>query len=147
MLQSITKKNLREKIFPHTRWAGYLWPKRNPPTGKTPTVYIIILINREKSKKPDLRDVGAAAQNILLSLLSLGLGSCWIASINRRPIRQILKIPSKYKIDSLIAAGYPAESPKLETDSKNIKYWLDRKGRLHVPKRPLNDILHYNQIK
>ena len=91
--------------------------------------------------------MGAAAQNILLSLLGFGVGSCWIASINRRAIRQILKIPSKYKIDSLIAAGYPAEFPKLETDSKNVKYWLDRKGRLHVPKRPLKDILHYNKIK
>ncbi len=143
----ITDKDLRNKVFPNTRWAGYVWPKRTPPAKKTPTVYIIILINKEKTKKPDLRDVGAAAQNILLSLVCFGLGACWLAAIDRKKIRKILNIPSKYKIDSLIAAGFSAEKPKLEIDSKNIKYWLDKKGRLHVPKRRLADIIHYNKIR
>lgn len=143
----ITDKTLRDKIFPLTRWAGYLWPKRVPPKGKTPMAYIVILINKKKTKKPDLRDVGAAAQNIILSLLHFGLGTCWIASIDREAMRKIIKIPKKFGIDSVIAAGYPDESPKLETKRKDVKYWLDKKGRLHVPKRPLRDIIYHNRIK
>lgn len=139
----IRDKDLREKVFPHTKWAGYLYPRRIPPQGKRPVFYIFILVNKEKSTKPDLRDVGAAAENILLALSCFGLGGCWIASLNRGSLRKILNIPANYNIDSLIAAGYPDESPKLETSSKTVKYWLDKKGHLHVPKRPLQDILHY----
>jgi nitroreductase len=142
----ITRKDLREKIFPCTRWAAYVWPNRVPPSGKRPTFYVVILINKEKTKKPDLRDVGAAAENILLSLLCFDLGGCWIASLDRRKLRKILQLPSKYKIDSIIAAGYPQENPKLETKKDDVKYWLDSKGRLHVPKRPLEEIFHYNTI-
>jgi len=139
----VTKPKLCEKAFPHTRWAGYLYPKRMPPKGKRPTVYIFILANRNKSKQPDSRDAGAAAENIILSLLAQGIGTCWIGAIDREALRKLLKIPSKYTLDSLIACGYPAEKPKLETSSKNVKYWLDKKGRLHVPKRPLKDMLHF----
>jgi nitroreductase len=140
----VKDKDLRNKIFPHTLWAGYIRPARTPYVNQQPTFYIFILSNKEKSKKPDLRDVGAAAENILLSLTSFGLGGCWIASLNRKELRKILKIPAKYNIDSLIAAGVPAEFPKLETKSGDVKYWLDKNNRFHVPKRPLNDIL---QIK
>ena len=59
---------------------------------------------------------------------------------------EILKIPSRFIIDSLIAGGFPDELPKLEIDSRNVKYWLDQVNRLHVPKRPLKDILYYNKI-
>lgn len=143
----ITESSLRDKIFPLTRWAGYLWPKRVPPKDKRPTAYIIILINKKKTKNPDLRDVGAAGQNIILSLLYFGLGSCWIASIDRVNIRKLIKIPKNFEIDSMIALGYPDESPRLETSSKNVKYWLDKRGDLHVPKRPLRSILHHNRIR
>jgi nitroreductase len=142
----VNDKKMVEKVFSYTRWAGYIWPKRVPPPDKRPPLYIVILINKEKTKKADLRDVGAAGENILLSLLAFGLGGCWIASLNRRMLRNVLQIPSKYKIDSLIAAGFPEEHPKLERDALNVKYWLDRNGRLHVPKRPLKDIFHYNKI-
>jgi len=144
---AINKKKQCEKIFPLTRWAGYLYPKRMPPPGKRPTAYIVILANQKKSPKPDLRDVGAATENIILSLLSEGIGSCWIASIERETLRKIFRIPKVYIIDSLIACGYPAEKPKLETDSKQIKYWLDKNGRLHVPKRPLKEVLYFNKIR
>ena len=142
----VRKKAVREKIFPYTRWAGYLYPKRMPPVGKRPVLYIVILMNKKKAKNFDLRDVGAAVENIILSILAEGLGSCWIGSIERKAIAKILKIPSKYEIDSLIAAGVSDEAPKLESDSENVKYWLDKKERIHVPKRPLRDILHLEHL-
>lgn len=142
----VTDKLKRKAIFPFTRWAGYLYPKKTPALGYRPTVYVIILANKRRSKYLDLRDVGAAVQNMMLLFSSCGVGSCWIGSLDKEKIRKILKIPSRFVIDSLIAAGYSDESPKLETDSRNVKYWLDQENRLHVPKRPLKDILHYGQI-
>ncbi|UCD15653.1 MAG: nitroreductase family protein [Candidatus Omnitrophota bacterium] len=143
----VRNKKLREKVFVHTRWAGYVRPRRTPSAHRRPTLYIVILANKEKSQNPDLRDVGAAAENMLLSLVSFGLEGCWIASLDNKKLRKVLKIPSKYNIDSLIAAGQAAESPKLETGIGEVKYWIDERNRLHVPKRPLESIVYYDKIK
>ncbi len=143
----ISDKKLCEKVFANIRLAGYLYPKHQPLDNQRPVNYIIILANKEKSKKGDLRDVGAAAENIILTLLGEGIASCWVASVKRPQVRKILKVPAKYRIDSLIALGYPMESPVLEESFKEVKYWLDKKGRLHVPKRPLKYIYHHNKIK
>jgi len=43
-----------------------------------------------------------------------------------------------------VALGYPAEKPVLEEGEG--KYWRDEKGTLHVPKRPLEKILHWNKF-
>ena len=141
----ITDENLKEKIFPHLRWAGYIYPKRVPSPCARPSFYIVVLINKTRTKKPDLRDVGAACQNILLALVSFNLGGCWIGALNKKALRKILKIPSIYKIDSIIACGYPKESPVLE-EKDEVKYWLDEKNVLHVPKRPLEKIFHLNYL-
>ncbi|MDD5194442.1 MAG: nitroreductase family protein [Candidatus Omnitrophica bacterium] len=142
----IDQKSLRDKVFSCARWAGYLAPKHNPPANMRPALYIILLVNKKKADNPDSRDIGAAAENILLSLLTFGVGACWLANIDKKLLRRILKIPSFLEVDSLIAAGFPAQAPCLETDSKSVRYWLDESGRLHVPKRPLGDIMHYNKI-
>lgn len=143
----VDKKDLCEKIFSFTKWAGYLYPDYTPSLDESAAVYFIILINKEKTKKVDLRDVGIAGMSIIITLFSFGIGSCWAASVNKRKLRKLFNIPKKYSIDSLIAAGYPAEKPKLKTSDSNIKYWLDKKGNLNVPKRSLKSIFHYNHLK
>ena len=140
----IDKEPLGSSVFLCTKWGGYVFPHRVPDKSRMPSFYIVILVNKNKSKKPDLRDVGAAAQNILLSLACFGLGGCWIASIDRKRLRKVLKIPRYLVIDSIIAGGFAAEHPVLEERADTVKYWLDDNNRLHVPKRPLKDILHYN---
>jgi nitroreductase len=143
----ISEKKAREKVFKALHWAGYVQPRRNPPPALRPMAYIIILINKERAKEPNLRDVGAAAENILLSLLSFGLGGCWLQNIDKESLYGQFKLSPRYEIDSVIAAGYPEESPKLETSSREVKYWLDKNNTLHVPKRPLADVFHHHAIK
>lgn len=142
----VDKKDLKEKIFSATKWGGYVYPHRVPSSDKRPYLYIAVLINKKKSRKPDLRDVGAAVQNILLSLACFGLAGCWIASINKRSLRSILGVPDKYKIDSVVACGAPLEAPILEESYYTVRYWLDKDDQLHVPKRPLKEIMHYNNF-
>lgn len=142
----VKRRDIKEKVFGCLRFAAYIAPKRNPLPNQQPNFYIILLINKERSKMPNLRDVGASAENIMLSLLSSGVGSCWLQNIDKAGLNRILNIGQKYEIDSVIAAGFPAEAPKLEVDCKNIKYWLDNKNQLHVPKRPLSEIWHYDKI-
>ena len=143
----VDKIDLKEKIFECLKFAAYISPGRNPSKGQRPAVYVILLVNKERVKDLNLRDIGAAAENMLISLLAFNLGGCWLQNIDKDKIKKALNINEKYEIDSLIAAGYPDESPKLEADSSKVKYWLDEKDCLHVPKRPLSDVLHYNNIK
>ena len=142
----VDKPSLNSDVFSCVKFGGYVFPRRVPDKKRAPSFYIIILINKNKSKKPDLRDVGAAAQNILLSCACFGLGACWIANINRIRLRKLLKIPRHLIIDSVIACGPAAEHPILEERADKIRYWLDNNNRLHVPKRPLKEILHYNNF-
>jgi len=42
----------------------------------------------------------------------------------------------------VVSLGYPAESPVVERlRGDDVKYWLDEKRVLHVPKRDLEEIV------
>lgn len=140
----VHKENLLRRVFSNLKWAGYIAPAGDPPVGKQPTAYIIVLINTEIKKDNGSVDAAAAVENMILVALELGIGSCWIGSIDRNNVRDIFKIPEKYQVDSVLALGYPDESPILEDVTDSIKYWKDKDGTLHVPKRKLNDIIHFN---
>jgi nitroreductase len=75
-----------------------------------------------------------------------GIGSCWLLSVERDKIRKRLGIPMTYKIDSVLALGYPNEEPIAEVMEDSVKYWKDSTGRLHVPKRRLEEIIHFNKF-
>ena len=49
---------------------------------------------------------------MVIAAWTLGVGSCWIGSFNEKKIKQLLKIPDKWKVVALITLGYPAEQPK-----------------------------------
>lgn len=130
-----------DRLFEHVAWAGYITPAGNPGDNEHPTAYIIILNDTEIRKSGYELDAGAAAQNIFLAALEEGIGTCWMGAINRDEIRKLFNIPEKYIINTLIALGYPAESPVSEEECGAIKYYKDEKGVLHVPKRKLEDII------
>ena len=56
-------------------------------------------------------------------------------------LREILEIPERFAIDSVVALGYPAEEPVMIEMTDSTKYFKDKRGRLHVPKRKLEDIM------
>jgi len=144
----VNSEEQRSRIFAQLAWAAYVRPRRDPPAGKQPVAYIIVLVNRKRAlAKFGSVDAAAAIENILLAAQGNRIGSCWLGSINRDKIRQILNIPDKYDIDSVVALGYPDEQPIME-DCKgdSIEYYLDDKGTLHVPKRPLPSITHMNKF-
>lgn len=141
----VDDEKLLGKVFETLAWAGYIKPEGDPKEGETPTAYIVVLGNTDYGKKWNIRDAGAAIMSILLEAQGYGIGSCWIGSVKREKLREILNIPGKYDIDSVIALGYPAEESMAEdmTDD-SIKYYKDEEQVLHVPKRPMNKILHVN---
>jgi nitroreductase len=140
----VDEEELRRKLFPCLRWAAYIAPEGNPKPGCEPTAYVVILVNVDVRKSGFERDVGAAVENMILTAWEERLGSCWIGNADLSRIQKMLKVPGNYKVDSVLALGYPDEEPIAEEMEDSVKYWKDSKGRLHVPKRRLDDVLHFN---
>jgi nitroreductase len=143
----VSDKPLVDFIFDHTKWAGYLPPEQGRPGPElAPVAYVMILVNKKIRPDGGGLDVGAAAENMILTALERGIGSCWIGSIIDRPVvKEKFYVPDQFELDSLIAFGYPDEDPMVEPLQESIKYYKDEEGRLHVPKRTLNSVLHVNK--
>lgn len=142
----IVNKNLAA-VFSCLKWAGYVAPLGTPPAGQRPVAYIAILVNQEKAKFPHyaVYDAAAAAENIILTALESGIGSCWIGSGDKKSLSKALKLPKISRIDSIIALGYPAHTSRAESFKGSVKYWMDKQGNFHVPKRGLKQVLHVNK--
>jgi nitroreductase len=57
-------------------------------------------------------DAAIAMQNMVLAAWALGIGSCWIGDFREEKVKELLKIPDKWKVVALVSIGYPAEQPK-----------------------------------
>jgi nitroreductase len=129
------------RIFPATMWAGYLKDWAGPEEGERPSAYIVILGDKNISTSFGV-DHGIAAQSILLGASEIGLGGCMIGSIRIDHLKTELDIPDKFEILLIIALGKPKEEVVIEKVSDNdIKYWRDKEGIHHVPKRSLEDLI------
>lgn len=135
-------KQKNDLIFPLLGWAGYLkdWP--GPAEGERPSAYIIILGDTRISKSFGC-DHGIAAQSILLGAAEQGLGGCMIGTIKKKELATTINNPEHFEILLVIALGKPAEQVVIESTGPDgdIKYWRDKDGVHHVPKRSLDEII------
>jgi nitroreductase len=53
-----------------------------------------------------LLDAGAAAENVALEAVSLGLGVSFVRSATERAAKKALDLPERYRIDIIIGIGY-----------------------------------------
>lgn len=89
---------------------------------------ICVVIDPEASTHP-VEDGAIATYSMLLAAHALGLGACWIGSYEsayEEKVKEILGIPEKTRLLSIISVGFPAESPS-----------KDRRG--------LEEIVHTNE--
>lgn len=134
------------KVFETVKWAGYIAPAGNPKEGERPTAYIVVIVSKNVNSLHSNYDAGAAIENISLAAWEEGIGSCWIRSVERNVLKAIINVPDTHEIDSVVALGYKAENPKEEGFSGSIKYWKDKDDVLHVPKRKMEDIFHWDKF-
>ncbi len=133
--------NRNKTIFKNLAWAGYLKDWDGPIESERPSAYIIILGDKNPIKSFDY-DVGIVCQSILLGAAEKGYGGCIFGSIKRIPLSAELKIPKHLKIQLIIALGKPKEIIQIDpVINGNIKYWRDKKGIHHVPKRNLDELI------
>jgi len=56
-----------------------------------------------------LLDAGAAAENVALQAVELGLGVSFVRSATTGAAKQVLGIPERYRVDIIIGVGYVAK--------------------------------------
>jgi nitroreductase len=58
-----------------------------------------------------IQDTAAAVQNILLSAVATGLGTCWIGAFDEKKTRDCLELGNNLRPVAIIPVGYPNENP------------------------------------
>lgn len=131
--------DLCEKVFPFTKWAGYL-EDGAPKENERPTAYLALLGDTTLKKSFDL-DTGAAGTTILLAAEEMGLGACWIGSLDKPALSELFNLDATLSLTHLIALGYPAEKSRPVPMEADVKYFYTSDSYLNVPKRCLEDVL------
>ena len=71
------------------------------------------------------------------------LAAALLGSLDRKKIRELLKIPERFSILMVIALGKPIETVVIDQmgDDDSVRYFRDVNGIHHVPKRVVDDVL------
>ena len=136
------EKERNEKIFPCLAWAAYLTDWSGPPEGERPAAYIVITGDTTITDN-FWCDHGIVSQSMLLGAREVGLAGCMIGAFNEKNLRAALSIPDHLKILLVIALGKPRETIVIDEigPENDIRYWRDKSGVHHVPKRRLDDLI------
>lgn len=137
----VHQKELVDALFPCLAW---LAGDGDPPPGMKPTAYIVILGDPHRSSQYQL-DCSAAAQNILVAAAALGLGSCWLGSVEWHKTRGLFGIPDHLEGFGVISLGYPAQEVRIEEGGEARLPERDKQGVLKLPKRRLREVVSLDQ--
>jgi nitroreductase len=80
-------------------------------------------------------DVAIALQNVVLTATSEGLGTCWVGSFKEDQVKDMLKIPERFKVVALLAIGYSSENFNVQ----------DRMVRSVLRRKPLKKIASFEE--
>lgn len=132
-------------IQPLTHWAGKLKELHLPREGHRPTAFIVICQDMSVSDSPTMfqRDIGIAAQTILLAATEKELGGCMIGSFEKNTLKKVLSLPEQIEPMMVLAIGKPDETVLLTEvgPDGSTDYYRDENDVHFVPKRALKDIL------
>lgn len=141
----IWEKEDVDRMQPLTGWAKQLPQMSLPHPGKCPTAFIVICQDTAVSPAQNafIRDVGIAAQTILLGATENGLGGCMIGSFNPARVSEEFSLPAHIRPMLVVAIGKPDEKIVLTgiPADGNYKYYRDENDVHYVPKRSLEEIV------
>lgn len=130
-------------MLANCRFAGKLSVSL-PPEGGKPTAFVLIFTDSEVQSPASLylKDVGIAAQTLLLAATEKGFGGCMIGGFQAERLNCDFGIPSRFVPQLALALGKPQERVML-TDLRegDTSYYRDAGNVHYVPKRSLEEIL------
>ena len=139
----LTEQGDLAKMQANCRMGSALTDRKLPPENGKPTGFILMFTDKQ-AESPDslaLKDVGIAAQTILLGATEAGFAGCMIGSFNPKTLCADFDISDRYVPQLAIALGKSAEHAELVEENGSLTYYRDEAGTHFVPKRKLTDIL------
>ncbi len=141
----IEQKEDVKAVLALTRWAVALPERHLPDPGKGPTAFVVLLQEMEWVREAAAcqRDVGIAAQTLLLAAVEKGLGGLMIGNFDRAALAAERRYPEHLVPQLVIALGKPAETIVLTEvgPDGSTAYWRDDQDVHYVPKRRLEDVV------
>ena len=139
-----------DRIQGLTKWAGALPQMELPHPGMRPTAFIVICQDTAVSASlaKFQKDVGIAAQTMLLAATEMGLGGCMIGNFQAGTLKAELGLPESFAPLLVVAIGKPAEKIVLTEikEGESTDYYRDENDVHYVPKRKLADIV-FDKVK
>ena len=103
------------------RFAGGLYAKF---VAEAPLV-IVVLGDRKASADWYSVDASLALENMVLTAVNEGLGTCIVGSFDEKDIKDLLKVPENFEVIAMITIGYPKE--KIDLTGKLLRLIRRRK--------------------
>jgi len=96
---------------------------------KAPVIIVLCVEKDEatvhQNKPYYMVDAGITMQNLMLSAVEKGLGTCWVGLFDEPRVKEILGIPNSVTVIGLTPVGHPAQDPEPR------------------PRRELSELIHY----
>jgi nitroreductase len=90
-------------------WLSSVRGRNSEPIGRAQAA-VAVVADPAKSRR-HVQDACIAAYHFLLSAWLFGLGTCWIAAMDRDDVKERLGVARDHYIATVTPLGYPAESP------------------------------------
>lgn len=144
------EKEETDRILALTKWARGLPNLTLPHPGKCPTAFLVICQDKKISDAMARfqKDIGIAAQSILLCAVEMGLGGCMIGNFSPAAVKEELSLPEELEPMLIVAIGKPAEKIMLTEagPEDSVDYYRDEQDVHYVPKRRLEDLVLYQKM-
>lgn len=139
----VYEKEELDRLQPLTFWAAALPDWQLPPEGKRPRGFIVICRDARLAEVPGSanKDVGIAAETMLLLAAEKGLGGCMIGNYDPKKVQAALGLEECFVPELILALGKPCEQVVLTEAEESITYYRDAAGVHYVPKRPLEELV------
>ena len=83
---------------------------RRAPTGPyVADAALAIVLTAERASPYGVSDASRAAQSMMLTAWSEGIGSNWAGFRNLEPVGELLGVPAEYEVLGVLPFGYPAQ--------------------------------------
>lgn len=88
---------------------------------------LVIVACGDQKASPDWYaiDVALAVENMILTAVSEGLGTCCVGSFSEKDVKEVLKVPDNYEVLVMLAVGYARD--KIDLSSKVLHLMRSRK--------------------
>lgn len=92
--------------------------------GNCPNIIFVYSKKNKQKRDSNIMGISCAVQNLMLSAVEKGLGTCWVGSLRgfEKELNKLLKIPKDEELISSILIGYPKKGyVPLKRKKKSLK--------------------------